>query len=135
LQAAALVNRNEEFAPELIRLAAAMAAEGDTLSPETRSKILWLVYTLPGWSGLDHLTDSVGVAQQQTAFSWLARGLDRERNPLHRAVFARLTELSGDTAGAVLRYQGILKDFPSLPPAGRAFLARAVGTGGPRPPP
>jgi hypothetical protein len=125
-QAAALINRNEEFAPEPIRLAAAMAAEGDTLSPGDRSKILWLAYTLPGWPGLAHLTDSVGVAQQQAAFPWLTHGLDAERQPLYRAVVARLTELSGDTAGAVLRYQAILKESPALPAAGRAYLAGAV---------
>jgi len=125
-QAAALVNRNEEFSPELIRVAGAMAAEGDTLSPGTRSRILWLAYALPGWPGLTHLTDSVGVAEQQAAFPWLTHGLEAERQPLYRAVAARLTELSGDTAGARLRYQTILKDFPALPPAGREYLAAAV---------
>ena len=126
-EAAALMNRDEEFAPELVRLAAAMAAQGDTLSPATRSKILWLAYTLPGWRGLDHLTDSVALTQQQDAFPWLTHGLDAaERNPLYRGVFARLTELSGDTAGAVLRYQAILKEFPGLPGNARAYLASAV---------
>ena len=125
-QATALINRNEEFAPELIRLSAAMAAQGDTLSAGDRSRILWLAYTLPGWTGLDHLTDSVSVTEQQAAFPWLVRGLDAERNPLYRAVTARLTELAGDTAQAVASYQAILKEFPTLPPGGKTYLAGAV---------
>ena len=127
-QATALINRNEEFAPELVRLSAAMAAEGDSLSPDDRSRILWLAYTLPGWAGLDHLTDSVSAAEQQAAFPWLIRGLDAERIPLYRAVTARLTELSGDTARAVVSYQAILKDFPTLTAAGKTYLAGAVKT-------
>ena len=125
-EAAALLNRDEHFAPELVRLASAMATQGDTLTPRARSKILWLVYTLPGWKGLDHLTDSVTLVQQQNAFPWLARGLDADQTPLYRAVSARLIELSGDTAGAVLRYRDILKEFPTLPPDGRQYIAAAV---------
>ena len=125
-QMTSLLNRDETFAPELIRVSAAMAAEGDTLSPRERSRILWLVYTLPRWHGLDHLTDSVTLAQQRDAFPWLTHGFPDERDPLYSAVSARLTELSGDTAGAVQRYKAILQKSPSLSPGGREYLTHAI---------
>lgn len=125
-QMASLLNRDETFAPELIRISAAMAAEGDTLSPKQRSRILWLVYTLPRWRGLDHLTDSVTLVQQREAFPWLNHGFDSDRDPLYGAVSARLTELSGDTAGAIQQYKAILKESPSLSPSGKDYLNHAI---------
>ena len=124
-QMAALLNRDETFAPELVRVSAAMAAENDTLSAKSRSRILWLVYTLPRWRGLDHLTDSVTLAQQRAAFPWLTRGFDQP-DPLYSAVSARLTELSGDSAEALERYKAILKQSPTLSPAGREYLTHAT---------
>jgi hypothetical protein len=125
-QMVALLNRDERFAPELVRVSAAMAADGDTLSAKERSRVLWLVYTLPRWRGLDHLTDSVTLAQQREAFPWLNHGFDGDRDPLYGAVSARLTELSGDTAGAVQQYKAILKESPALSPPGRDYLTHAI---------
>jgi len=120
------MTRLERFAPELVRVSAAMAADGDTLSAKERSRVLWLVYTLPRWRGLDHLTDSVTLAQQREAFPWLNHGFDGDRDPLYGAVSARLTELSGDTAGAVQQYKAILTGSPSLSPPGRDYLTHAI---------
>ena len=76
--------------------------------------------------GLDHLTDSVTLAQQREAFPWLNHGFDGDRDPLYGAVSARLTELSGDTAGAVQQYKAILTGSPSLSPPGRDYLTHAI---------
>jgi hypothetical protein len=124
-QMAALLNRDETFAPELIRVSAAMAAENDTLAGKDRSRILWLVYTLPRWRGLDHLTDSVTLAQQQAAFPWLTRGFEQP-DPLYRTASARLAELSGDSTGAARQYRAILQESPSLSPTGREYLTHAI---------
>jgi hypothetical protein len=108
----ALLNRNDQFPAEMIRVADEMRRNGDSVEAQIRQKVLWNAYSMRGNELLAFLrrASSVLPAKDHLAtLLWLRNGLD-EANPWHQLILAQLKQETGDVAGALEIYEEFQAD-------------------------
>jgi hypothetical protein len=125
-QLAALLNRHNEFGPQIIRIVDEMRRNDESLDLRQRARIAYSAY-YEGFEQLWPQMSSILPSDEHTAtFLWLTDAKQREQNTAYRIIFARLMSESGDRSQAIRLYKGILADSPFLLPTMRSAIEHEV---------
>lgn len=125
-QLAALLNWDDEFVPQIVRVLDEMRRSGQALEPQQRARMAASVYQA-GFERLwPQMSSVLSPAEHLATFIWLTDAKDREDNAAYRIIYARLTSESGDPSRAIRLYQNILSDSPFLRPTMKAALQQEI---------